>query len=108
MGAVRSRFSGQGFVTGALAPVVVAPFGEVVLPVSPASASTSVTCVGEMASAEVALATAEACDSQVEVSSMRSATSIAYANPDQTMTAVLSPVPVRTFEGSSGSILIRL
>lgn len=25
MGAVRSRFSGQGFVTGALAPVVVAP-----------------------------------------------------------------------------------
>ncbi len=31
---------------------------------------------------------------------MRSATSIAYANPDQTMTAVLSPVPVRTFEGS--------
>ncbi|WP_155271493.1 LamG domain-containing protein [Salinispora tropica] len=87
-------------MTGALALAVVASFGGVVLSVSSASASASVTCVDEIASAEAALATAEACDSQVEVSSMKSATLVAYANPDKTMTAVMSPAPVRTLKGS--------
>ncbi|MDM4723196.1 hypothetical protein QTQ03_27665 [Micromonospora sp. WMMA1363] len=75
---------------------VVAVFGGAVVPAASASAA----CVDEVATVEVALATAEACDAQVEVSSMRSETLLAFANPDETMTAVMSPVPVRTLQGS--------
>lgn len=92
-GMVRSRARRRS--VGWAVVSVLAAVGGLAVP-----ASAAVACVGEVATVEAAMTTAEACDTQVEVGSMRSETLVAYANPDETMTAVMSPVPVRTLKGS--------
>jgi hypothetical protein len=81
--------------SAALLCVALAP-SAVVVPGSPAAAA----CGDEAASEPAAVAMAVSCGRRVEIASERSETSLTYANPDRTLTSVISPLPVRVKKGT--------